>query len=95
MPNELLASCVPAIDWNRRSTGAPCSRADSCVVMWARQQACVGTSRAEITPSSERRICPTTSTDSVAGLTPMTASPQPYNNPSSVESRMPSTSSLG
>ena len=39
-----LAASVPATDWNSRSTGAPRSRAASCVVMWARQQVCVGIS---------------------------------------------------
>ena len=45
-PKLALAACVPAIDWNSRSTGAPRSRHASCVVMWARQQACVGTPQA-------------------------------------------------
>ena len=34
------------------------SRAASCVVMWARQQACVGTPRASISRSRPRRMTP-------------------------------------
>ena len=44
MPKLRLAASVPATDWKSRSTGAPRSRAASCVVMWARQQVCVGIS---------------------------------------------------
>ena len=52
MPKLALAACVPATDWNSRSTGAPRSSAASCVVMCARQQACVGTSSASMRRSS-------------------------------------------
>ena len=41
------------------------------------------------------RIVATVSTDSVAGLTPITASPQPYSRPSTAASRMPPRSSAG
>ena len=45
--------------------------------MCARQHACVGTPSASMRRSSTCRMAATVSTDSVAGLTPMTASPQP------------------
>ncbi len=63
--------------------------------MWARQQACVGTPSASISRSRPCRIAATVSTDSVAGLTPMTASPQPNSRPSTAASRMPPRSSAG
>ena len=37
----------------------------------------------------------TVSTESVAGLMPITASPQPYNRPSRIEAPMPTRSSVG
>ena len=52
--------------------------------MWARQHAwvgiCEGVDQAIERP---RRIAATDSTDSAAGLTPITASPQPNSRPSS------------
>ena len=63
--------------------------------MCARQQAWVGIASASIRRSRARRIAAATSTDSAAGFTPITASPQPKSSPSAAESRMPPMSSLG
>ena len=96
MPKLRLAASVPAIDWKSRSTGAPASRQASWVVMWARQQAWVGIAKYVDQPVQaleDRARRP--STDSAAGLTPITASPQPKSRPSAAESRMPARSSLG
>ena len=79
MPKLALAASVPAIDWNTRSTGAPCSiarivrrhvgqhadlRRDLVALRSARRACC----------SRRDRRCRHVS---VAGLMPITASPQP------------------
>ena len=87
---------MPPIDWNTRSTGAPRSIARSVVVTCASTQVCVGIAAARRGSSSSIRssaIVP--STLSVAGLTPITASPAPSSSPSSVDAAMPRGSSVG
>ena len=95
MPNDRLAASDPAIDWNTRSTGAPASIARSVVVRCASTHACVGTAKREISSSSIVSRSAVRCTLSVAGLMPMTASPQPYSRPSRIAAAMPAGSSVG
>ena len=71
------------IDWN------PALEARSCVVMWDRQHA-LGRDRKQldhIVQGMEDR--PVASTESVAGFTPITASPQPNSSPSEPRAEFP------
>ena len=68
---------VPAIDWNTRSTGTPCSIICSVLVTWVRTQDWVGISSREMTSSSIRTRPDSAATLSLAGLMPITASPAP------------------
>jgi hypothetical protein len=78
MPKARLAPSVPASDWNMRSIGQPSSSAFICTVTCDSTQCCVGTPfRSHQVASSARRISAVLSAVSVAGLMPMTASPQP------------------
>ena len=43
-PNDAFAACVPAMDWNTRSTGAPRSISSIVVVTWLSTQDWVGMS---------------------------------------------------
>ena len=83
-PNPRLAACVPATDWNTRSTGAPCSSSSRVVVTWVSTQDWIGASircRASSISSSSAR---TVEGRSVAGLMPTTASPEPCSRPSTM-----------
>ena len=96
MPKLALAASVPATDWNSRSTGAPRSSAASWVrdvgqAARLRRDRVARRSAGRGRGGSRRSI----STDSAAGLTPITASPQPKSRPSTAESRMPPRSSAG
>ncbi len=77
MPKLRLAASVPAIDWNTRSTGAPASMAPRVVVTWARTQDWVGISKRRRSSSIIASSAQVFSRLSVAGLTPITASPPP------------------
>ena len=77
MPNARLAPSVPASDWNIRSIGQPRSSAFIWTVTCDRTQCWVGIRLRRQRSSSARRIAAVDSGVSVAGLTPMTASPQP------------------
>ncbi len=96
MPNALFASSVPASDWNIRSIGQP-SVERLHLDRDVREHAVLG--RDSIAAGAARRARagsrPSTPAVSVAGLTPITASPQPYGSPSRVDARMPCTSSVG
>ena len=76
-PKLALAASVPATDWNVRSTGAPAAISFSVVVTWARTQLWVGMSYSVRRSSSRCSRARTAAVLSVAGLMPMTASPQP------------------
>ena len=77
-PNEALAASVPPIDWNTRSTGAPRAMASIVVVTWVSTQLCVGMSkRPDDVVEHGEQIEDASPMLSVAGLMPMTASPQP------------------
>jgi hypothetical protein len=90
-----LAGWVPATDWNTRSTGAPCSSARSVVVTWASTQDWVGMPYRVITSSTSCSRATVRAGESVAGLMPMTASPQPCSSPSTMDAVTPSGSSVG
>ena len=94
-PKLALAASVPATDWNVRSTGAPASIRPSVVVTWARTHVWVGMSYSVRRSSSRRSRASTAAGLSVAGLTPMTASPHPYSRPSRTPAAMPAGSSVG
>jgi hypothetical protein len=94
-PKLALAACVPAIDWNTRSTGAPRSISWIAVVTWVSTQDWVGISNRWIRSSISRVRSPSTFRLSLAGLMPITASPQPYSSPSRIEAVMPAGSSVG
>ncbi|MNG31395.1 hypothetical protein D3C84_1171860 [compost metagenome] len=68
---------LPAIDWNTRSIGAPASMAWICVVTWVSTQLCMGISKCWRTSSiiCHRRI--RVGSESLAGLIPTVASPEP------------------
>ena len=76
-PNARLPASVPASDWNIRSIGQPSASAFICTVMWDSTQCWVGMPWARHSASSAVRIAAVDSGVSVAGLTPITASPQP------------------
>ena len=69
--------------------------AASCVVTWASTHACVGMWYRSISSASMSSSRMTVSTESVAGLMPITASPQPYSRPSRIDAPMPTGSSVG
>ena len=76
MPKLRLAASVPAIDWNSRSTGArvEASKLGGDVG----QAACLSGNFEDLDQPVERaRMAADDATDSAAGLTPITASPQP------------------
>ena len=86
---------MPAIDWNTRSTGSPCSINPSVVVTWVSTQPCVGICSRAMMSSSSRSRPPITAGSSLAGLMPMQASPDPSRMPSRIEAVMPLASSKG
>ena len=94
-PKLRSAFSVPAIDWNMSPSCAPCSSAFIWVVTWARQQFWVGMRHWRMKSPVALRIAAVCSGLSVTGLTPMTASPAPYDSPSRSEARMPSIESDG
>ena len=94
-PKLALAASVPAIDWNTRSTGAPCSMAAICVVTCVSTQLCMGMSKRRRMSSSICHSRCMAASESPAGLMPTTASPAPYSSPSSVLAAMPFRSSVG
>ena len=95
MPNEVLAASVPAIDWNTKSTGTPRLISSIEVVTWVSTQAWVGISNRVMISSKSRARSAMVSTESDAGLMPITASPQPYISPSTTEAATPARSSVG
>ena len=83
------------MDWKSRSTGAPRSRALSCVVICASTQLCVGISYRSRMRSTIRSSVVTVATLSDTGLIPITASPAPSSSPSRIEAAIPAGSSVG
>ena len=77
MPKLSLAASVPAIDWKTRSTGAPASMAARVVVTCARTQDWVGMEKRRRSSSIIASSAQVFSRLSLAGLTPITASPAP------------------
>ena len=77
MPKLRFAASVPAIDWNTRSTGAPCSIAWIWLVTWVSTHDWVGISKRWITSSTSRTMSVSGPSPSPAGLMPITASPAP------------------
>ena len=76
-PKLRLAASVPAIDWNTRSTGARFPIIASVLVTCVSTHDWVGISSREMTSSSRYTRSVSVSMLSLAGLTPMTASPAP------------------
>jgi hypothetical protein len=76
-PKARLPASVPASDWNIRSIGQPSSRAFICTVTWDSTQCWVGMACLRQTSSRAVKIAAVEAGVSVAGLTPITASPQP------------------
>ena len=96
MPKLRLAASVPAIDWNTRSTGKPCSISPSVVVTWVSTQAWVGIlSRAIMLVDQAQQPADDVAGSSLAGLMPIQASPEPSRMPSRIEAVMPLASSKG
>ena len=95
MPKLLLAACVPAIDWNTRSTGEPLRISSSVVVTCASTQLWVGmSSLIRMSSSIDSRRCARSGL-SVAGLMPMTASPGAQQQAVEMLAAMPRASSVG
>ena len=94
-PKLRLVASVPPIDWNTRSTGAPCCIACRVVLTCVRMHDCVGIAYFSITLDSKWLSLITCARLSVAGLMPITASPQPYNRPSRMLAAIPFSSSVG
>ncbi|SKT84072.1 Uncharacterised protein [Mycobacteroides abscessus subsp. abscessus] len=94
-PKLSLAPSVPAIDWNTKSTGRFRSISSIVVVTCASTHDCVGISNLSRMSSIRRNRSPAACGESVAGLMPMTASPQPSSRPSSVAAAIPRASSVG
>lgn len=94
-PKEAFAAWVPATDWKTRSTGAPRSIRSTLVVTWHSTQDWVGIAYRPITPSSSSSRSRTAFGLSVAGLTPITASPEPSRRPSRRAAATPAGSSVG
>ena len=94
-PKDSFTPCVPPIDWNTRSTGAPRCIATMVVVTCDSTQVWVGMSKRSRTESSMRSSAITASTLSVAGFTPITASPAPNSRPSITAAATPRGSSVG
>jgi hypothetical protein len=78
-----------------RSIGAPRLMASIEVVTWVRTQLWVGISKRAMISSIMRTRSMIAPTLSLAGLMPITASPQPYMRPSTMEAAMPRLSSVG
>ena len=95
MPKDALAACVPAMDWNTRSTGAPCDMACMVLVTWVSTQVCVGISPRASTSASTWFSRTRSGTLSDTGLMPTTASPAPCIRPSIMLATMPAGSSVG
>ena len=94
-PKDAFTPSVPPMDWNTRSTGAPRSIASIVVVTCDNTQLCVGMAKRSRTVSSISSTRITASMLSVAGFTPITASPAPSSRPSSTLAATPRGSSVG
>src|SRR5437868_6269874 len=81
-PKLLFAASVPAMDWKTRSTGAPASMARIVVVTCESTHDCVGIAYFSIRSAIICTSDVVAATLSVAGLTPIHASPLPYSRPS-------------
>ena len=95
MPKDWLVFSVPPMDWNTKSTGTCCSMSCNVVVRWVKTQAWVGISNRWMRSLSKWFIWAIWRGSSLAGLMPITASPQPYSRPSISEMPMPFRSSAG
>ena len=93
--NERSAITEHFIKRLMKTYGVPKDVAFICTVMCESTQCCVGTLFRFSTSSIAVRISAVDSGVSVAGFTPITASPQPYDRPSRIDARMPMTSSVG
>jgi len=76
-PKLSFAFCVPAIDWNTRSTGAPFSIASMVCVTCVSTHDCVGIAKRAMTSSASFNRSISTGRLSDTGLMPITASPAP------------------
>ena len=86
---------LPERLWNISPVGAPASTAFICVVTCPRTHCCAGIFHLSMNSWKVRRSRPTLSGSSMHGLSPMTASPHPYDSPSIRDARTPVTSSTG
>ena len=95
IPKPRLSPSLPPMLWNTRSTGAPRSIASMVCRTCASTHDCVGMPWCSMSSASTSEMRMIGVTPSVAGFTPITASPAPSSNPSMVLAKMPATSSAG